>query len=552
MHTDSTVFYDLSDQWTMMRCLGADTRSFLQNITPNDLLTLENGQGHHNAILDKKSNILCDFWLYCLTESEWAILTEQSQEQAVTQAVDSYHFSEEFDMQTRQATILLVHGKEAMDCLKTVFPNMPSSPALNSVSLVDYEDSKILVFQRTFSGYPSYIIVSENHPDPFIQTQLAQSGAMQSDTAAYDMMRLEAGIPIYGLDFDSDIKLLELNRPDEMISFTKGCYPGQEIVARTRRRGTPRRLLLGLEIEQNVSLDRASTILFDSKDCGLCMSNTWSTRLNKTIALAYINKTLQLEDGLVDLMIGDTAVKARIVTPPFYFPEALREEAVQSYKNGMQAFHDNKFEQAIDFFRHAITLDPHYVDAYEALGVSLERMERYDEALRHNRRFAEMAPNAVMARANLSRLYMLKGMKAEAEEEQAKAAALAMRLQARSSGQTEHDQKAVAQAEQSRRESIFRQVLEMDPDDEVANFGLGKLHAERKEYQEAVEHLKKVVTSNPSYSAAYPLLARAMMASGNVDEARARLEQGIAEATRQGDLMPAKEMQELLKDLAQG
>ena len=383
-------FYDLSTYWQILSLTGPDTLSFLQNITPNDVSGLYDGRGHHNAFLDKKSEVLADFWLYRQTDTHFTVVTESHQTEAFQAAADSYLFAEELSIVPVQHYCYLIHGHRARQSVLELFPNIEDQLLPDSITQTNFEDKEILIIQRTFSGYPSFILTGESsHACSIKQLLLNNAGLDERSVEDYDLMRLESGVPEYGKDFDNSFKLLELNRPDEMINFEKGCYPGQEIVARTRRRGTPRRLLLGLTWNSEERFPTGSPITFNDKESGTLMSNAWSPSLGYSIGLAYINKTLQLEDGSVDIRINDSALNAKIVYPPFVFPEELRQEALDAYQSGMDEFHNDNHEKAKTHFSHAISLDPHYVDAYEALGVTLERMERYDEALVHNRRFAD-------------------------------------------------------------------------------------------------------------------------------------------------------------------
>jgi hypothetical protein len=126
-----------------------------------------------------------------------------------------------------------------------------------------------------------------------------------------------------------------------------------------------------------------------------------------------------------------------------------------------------------------------YTDAWEALAMTVEKIGNIDDALSLNRRYAELDHDAVMARSNLSRLYIMKGFKEKAEQEIAAATAIGFRLRARESKMNkesirriEEEQRDAEQAESRRKMKLFTRVLAMDPDDEVAHFGISKLYFE--------------------------------------------------------------------------
>ena len=92
----------------------------------------------------------------------------------------------------------------------------------------------------------------------------------------------------------------------------------------------------------------------------------------------------------------------------------------------------------------------------------------------------------------------------------------------------------------------FKKVLEMDPNDEVIRFGLGKLYAEAGKHEEAVEQLREVLRLKPEYSAAYLETAKSLRAIQRTDEANAILVQGLEIAQRKGDLHVRNQIQALL------
>ena len=96
---------------------------------------------------------------------------------------------------------------------------------------------------------------------------------------------------------------------------------------------------------------------------------------------------------------------------------------------------------------------------------------------------------------------------------------------------------------------MFEQVLEIDPVDQVANFGLGSIYLETGEYEKALPPLRIVIKENKDYSAAYLLLGKNLEKLASKKEAIEVYRQGIAAASKKGDLMPLKDMQTRLNQL---
>ena len=146
---------------------------------------------------------------------------------------------------------------------------------------------------------------------------LAKSEAVKISDDLYEALRIENGVPKYGVDMDETTIVPELGL-ESLISYTKGCYIGQEIIARIHFRGHVAKRLTGLILSeppasaggQLVGADLKST---DGKNAGRITSVTFSPKLNKTIALGYVRYDY-LAEGTA-LMVDD--INARVINLPF-------------------------------------------------------------------------------------------------------------------------------------------------------------------------------------------------------------------------------------------
>src|SRR4029450_3115291 len=153
-----------------------------------------------------------------------------------------------------------------------------------------------------------------------------------------------------------------------------------------------------------------------------------------------------------------------------------------------------------------------------------------------------------MAHTNLSVFYMQKGDKERAEEEKAQAMGIQMRKIAKEAAreqQQEEDKKRQRQ-DAVERMRMFREVLEIDADDLLANYGLGSVHVDLGEYEQAIPFLKKAIEVKPTHTVAYLALGQAFEALGRFPEALDTYKDGINVAAKRGDMMPLKERQNRL------
>jgi len=142
-----------------------------------------------------------------------------------------------------------------------------------------------------------------------------RDGATPIDDEAWHTLRIEAGRPLFGVDMTTDTIPLEAGIEDRAISFTKGCYVGQEIIIRVMHRGHGRvaRKLVGLRADGAVHA--AAPIAAGDRSIGHVTSAAHSPRLESWIAMGYVHRDFA-EDGTA-VTIGGTGVAAHVTKLPF-------------------------------------------------------------------------------------------------------------------------------------------------------------------------------------------------------------------------------------------
>jgi tetratricopeptide (TPR) repeat protein len=268
-----------------------------------------------------------------------------------------------------------------------------------------------------------------------------------------------------------------------------------------------------------------------------------------TYHLARLTRELRIDGKELECRFGDSAAAAVVVRelPVVRSPEPA-QWAQRLTVAAARAFADDREQEAIALLERAVAVDPACADAYESLGVIYGRHGEYERAIELMEQLLEVDPRSVMAHTNLSLYHNQLGRIEDAERE----AALAMRAQMQRENE-ERDRAAAAEreaeeaaADRRRRAGLFQQVLDLDPDDALANFGLGELCVEQGEFDRAVDHLQRALAADPKHSAAILALGRAHEGAGRRDEARSTYRDGIDIAAARGDLKTAKLMRERL------
>ena len=536
---------------------GSDLFSYLQTQTTNDVNELKPGQGQNNAIVDRKARVISTFSLHRTGEESAVILVETQQKENLLDHLNSFLFREDVTLTLSNHFVLALQGPKSQEIIKNFTRSDDSIPEKpNDICRFTFEGLPALAIAKSLTGEEGCVLVFQTESENPITKKLLefeqQNLLTHIDHHTREVFRIESGIPSYGKDINDKNILPETGLDHSSVSYNKGCYIGQEVIARIKTYGAPNFALMGLIIEGDTLPLHDDEIKLNSKKLGVIKSSIFSYSLQKNISLAYIQKDHRSPDIDLDVTIDNKPYKVRTCLLPFYQPQTRKDRSKVLQDKALKLYQSqDDLNQPITLLREAIELDPQNATAYEALGVFLSKQNKLDEAIALMKRLVEINPEEIMAHSNLSVYYMQQGRIEDAEREKGEATALQFdkAIAENMAKKTTADKVKQDLAEREQKISMFKQVLEIDPVDQVANFGLGSVYHDLKRYDEALPPLQTVVKEYKDYSAAYVLLGKTMEKLSRQDEAIQTYREGIAVASKKGDLMPLKEMQQKLNQL---
>ena len=156
----------------------------------------------------------------------------------------------------------------------------------------EWNGEPAIVTRVTDTGEPGFdVFVAAPARDAF-ETALASAGVAVLDGQTADAIRLEAGVPVFRRDMDEDTIPLEAGIESRAISFSKGCYVGQEVIIRVLHRGHGRvaRKLVGVVFDGEQAPAGGSVVRAGDREVGRVTSSAMSPALNRPIALAYLHR----------------------------------------------------------------------------------------------------------------------------------------------------------------------------------------------------------------------------------------------------------------------
>jgi folate-binding protein YgfZ len=537
---------------------GPEVASFLQAQLTSDVLALEPGDLQLSARLDRKGNLVCWFHLLRMPERgqpfpSYLMTMPRSLTDALVEDLQAYVFSENLLLENATAEFqgLLVQG--------------PATEHLLSGAAGLELPLGVLRWPLSLTGDPgALLLVPGDNGTPLFEGALAElqaqgCGVLGDDEAsaqAWHWLQVEAGWPSLEHDLKPGARVLpQTGLEQQAVSYTKGCYLGQEVVARIRTYGAVPQALRGLIFNGYglSDLDAAPAPgepLLDAqgKKIGTWARAAWSDTLDEPVALVFLDRVNRTPGHTLEVQVGaDETLPAQVALLPLYSAANTTEKAAALHHRAVEAFSQGRDEEAISLLEECLRLDPSHSEAYEALGVILGRGERYHEAIDIFRRLEEVAPEEPMVHTNLSLYYMKVGDKEEAERQ--KALGTMKRFGNTDPAAVDAMEAAERQGrreEAARKQIIFAEVLEIDPDDPLALMGMGNALIDLDQPEVADDYLARALVAQKDNSALYLSRGKLLQQLGRQDEAAEVLQRGIEVASRRGDLMPLREMEHRL------
>lgn len=534
---------------------GPDAKRFLQSQCTSDVNALASKQGQPSSLLDRKALIIAYFHLYCLSQEHYLLAAPKIQIEALKSHLDRFIFADKVEIVEGDfADCTLLSGETIALTVRKLTKSLGTSDkqALCLQDLIDTDGGYIL--RLPMQSTDCFLLFSKGSEGKSAEPELNELEAEEIEAR-----RVEAGYALLAVDY-KDTLLVELSLASPAVSYTKGCFQGQEVLARVKAQGSPTRQLMGLILDRAIALAPMSEIrlvagpeVSENLVAGTIASQAYSPRLEKHIALAFLKRDLRVPGRKLEISTESGPVCAEVTTLPFVENKSEAELAKILFDQALDLFtRQNDTEQAIERLEEALYLNPAYEDAFEALGVILSKHENaegyIDKAISVMEKLVALNPDSIMAHANLSVFYLEKGDKEKAEEEKAISMSIRMREAAKLAMQEkkEKEDKEALIKESQERIKMFLQVLEIDAEDLFANQGLGNCYNILGEFEKAEEYLQKAIAIKPNHTQCYEDLAAALAGQGKIKEAVSAYQKGIEVAAQKGDMQPLKRMKEKL------
>ena len=304
---------------------GTERASYLQGLLTNDIVALKAGQGCYAAYLTAQGRMIADLYVYELGDVLLLAMAGAVKD-GVMAKLDQFIFSEDVQLGDVTGTFAQIAaiGPDAAAMVSAVVTTI-SEQTLRELpehgnARGEWAGGAAIVTRITDAGEPGFDVYVEQSQAGAFKAMLQKAGAIELDEATAEAVRIESGVPVFGRDMDEETIPLEAGIETRAISFTKGCYVGQEVIIRVLHRGHGRvaRKLVGLLLDGERAPAAGTAIRGGDREIGHVTSSTVSPALKRPIALAYVHRDF-LEAGTA-VMAGEQ--HATVTELPFVSRQA--------------------------------------------------------------------------------------------------------------------------------------------------------------------------------------------------------------------------------------
>jgi len=307
-----------------LKVTGDDRIKWLQSVISNDILPLKPGQGLYSSFLSHKGKMLTYFRVYALAES---LMLEDVGEigDTTVQALRKfllYGTKAKMENCAESWGLLLVSGPKAADLIKSAFgADVSSLPTLSFVTQEIGGQQALLIRTEETGETDLEIMIPADGLVTAWDTLIAAGqpiGVKPFGTEAREMLRMEAGLPKAGPDLNEEIVPPEANLEGKAFSLSKGCYPGQEVVARMDTYGSVRRRLVGLALKDPVIPPKGAKLFSGDREVGWISSAVRSPHVNGVIALGFPLRDFSKPGTALTVDINGQRHDTAVQQLPFY------------------------------------------------------------------------------------------------------------------------------------------------------------------------------------------------------------------------------------------
>lgn len=298
---ETAVLIDRSSL-ALFKISGTSRLDIIDRISTNSVKTLQSGQGAATVLTTDIGRIIDRLILYASSDAVYVLAGEGHRDPLARYLLRNVFFNDDFQLHdvTPETAVFAIYGPQAQTHLRQAgFPE--TDLPLHHWRQTEINGTTAYLHKTDPVRGDGYLVMSQTAAKDALQQHLVDSGITLADEAAFEYLRIASGLPRFGHELTLDYIPLEANLWAD-VSFTKGCYTGQEIIARMESRGRLAKRLVSLTA--STPLNPGAEIMAEGKNAGAITSAAMGPQ--GAVALGYV-KTAVLDENKA-LFVGETAV----------------------------------------------------------------------------------------------------------------------------------------------------------------------------------------------------------------------------------------------------
>ena len=295
---------DLSSSRGRIRVSGSEATTFLNGLITNDVKNLAQNRWMPAVFPTVQGRLIGAVRVIRGSDPSLLIDTETASHDAVLKTISRFTLAGDFKVAdvTDDVALLTLQGQGAAEILEKVLDKSFLDLPQNGVDEITWLTVPVTIIRASHTPEDGFDLFIDSSRKAELQQALERAGAQPVGEDTFEILRVEAGIARFGLDMDDTNVVPETNL-DDAVSYTKGCYVGQEIIVRIKHRGHPAKKLTGLRFETDQQIEPGAVIRSkENQEIGRVTSAVISPRLG-SIGLGYIRYEHVAEGTAV--VVGD-------------------------------------------------------------------------------------------------------------------------------------------------------------------------------------------------------------------------------------------------------
>jgi aminomethyltransferase len=312
---DAAGLFDIGHMGAV-KISGANALKYLQKLLTNDVSRLDAGSSQYSIILNKSGGVVDDIFVYRLPDHYMLILNASNTDKDIAWLKKNNSEGVEIQNLKDNMTLLALQGPKSQEVLQKICEVDLKTLGHHKIISALISHLPSLISRTGYTGEDGFELFFDGSKSEAVWNKLIELGAAACGLGARDTLRLEAGMPLYGHEYNEGVTPLETPFTFA-VKLDKGDFIGREALVRHKEEGVSKKLV-GIRLKETGIPRQGFKIFKDNKVVGYITSGTMSPTLKAPIGMGYVRVEYSGTGSILDVEIRGRLVKAEVVKLPFY------------------------------------------------------------------------------------------------------------------------------------------------------------------------------------------------------------------------------------------